>query len=175
MLKDTDKNVWNSTEEKHDFRDLNFLCFPSLWATEVEVLSTAAMKTTPECLPPCLRHLSRLSHRNGSIFSLSTPCILTDSCLHTFINLSFLWTSLYRQIKTLTLQMWCCYQPLYCIFKNIYLALVPILQPSALSSPLKTWSENASFLCLQGELLTSPCIFKTPCIGLTEVSFQPSQ
>lgn len=153
-------------------------CFPSVWATEVEDNSTAAMKTTSECLPPHLYCHSGLSNRNSSIFFLSTPHILTDSCLHTgaFTTLSFLFTSLYRQIKTLTQLMWCCYQLLCNIFKIIYLKLIPLLLPSAISSPLKTWSENASFSsCLQGELLTHPCIFKAPSIGLTEGSFPPRQ
>lgn len=71
--------------------------------------------------------------------------------------------------------MWCNYQLLRNIFKIMYLKLIPLLLPSALSSPLKIKSENASFSCLQGELLTHPRIFKALCIGLTEGSFHPSQ
>lgn len=142
LLKDTCKNVWNSLEEKCDLRDLNFPCFPSAWAAELEGIRTVTMKTISECLPPCLHHLSRLSNRNSSIFFRSIPHIVTDYYLPTgaFKILSFLYTSLYRQIKTLTQPVWCSYQLLFSFFTITYLKLIPLLLPFALSSPLEIWN-----------------------------------
>lgn len=67
--------------------------------------------------------------------------------------------------------MWC----YYLISYVASLKLILLLLTGALSSSLKTPSENASFSCLQGELLSHRCIFKAPRTGLTEGGFRPSQ